>query len=157
MQSTSVCLAETFCSWYHLALLKITLTYACMCIYCYVPIIIYMSVSIYLYAHAYVCDDGELNWTIYMTLIGYTIYNTLGMLVNECIPNITDTNVTAITCDHRKIVTISNILENLSFCILIPVESSWSSDSSCPIKQGQNLFENRWLHTKQNHKCKENS
>ena len=83
MWSTSVCLAETFYSWHHdvfLALLKITLMYVCMHIYCYWQII-----------NLHVCTYQSI---LESMLISYTIYNRLGIFVNECIPNITYATIT---------------------------------------------------------------
>ena len=67
-----------------LALLKIALVYAYICIYCY-----YENLYLYqpptMYAHIYIYIGGALLQTIYITLIGYTIFNRLSVLVKGCL------------------------------------------------------------------------
>ena len=58
-------------------LLKRTLIYGCMHIYCYVQIIAIYSRCTCLYIQC-----GTLQWTVYMTLIGYSIYTKVGVLVD---------------------------------------------------------------------------
>ena len=38
-----------------------------------------------IYVHALIYIGGALWWTIYMTLIGYAIYNGLGVLISACL------------------------------------------------------------------------
>ena len=68
----------------YLDVLKITLMYACMHIYCYVLMIDFGNKCVCLF----------IQWTMYMMLISYAIYNRLGRVVNESIPNISNTSVT---------------------------------------------------------------
>ena len=61
-----------------LALVKITLMHACMCIYCYMQINCFFTES----RSAYMYKCGALYWAIYMMLITYIIYMKVGKLVD---------------------------------------------------------------------------
>ena len=62
---------------------------------------------------AYIHNDGALWWTICIMLISYTIYNKLGISVNECIP---DTANITIQLKHMVFKTLMNLWLETKCC-----------------------------------------
>ena len=53
-----------------------------LCLYSFLLLLVYLYLTTCVCFYIYI--GGALKWTIYMTLIGYTIYNRLGILVSAC-------------------------------------------------------------------------
>ena len=101
----------------YLALLMITLINTCM---------LCVNNQLSICVHAYIYNGGVLMQTIYMDIIGHTIYNRMVVLVNDCIPNITNTTVTCLSQIMVKSNVCNNYLWSSNSTLVKLMSENWS-------------------------------